>query len=188
MNDLKTLRAQPELLRAALENRQMPDALRYVDDLIALDEQRRANLVEVETFKRQRNESSQEVARRKRNAENADDLIAQTREIGEQISGLDERAREIDAQLQQIALELPNIPDASTPIGRNENDNQEIGKWGDIREIPVPQSHWEIAEKAKSDRIRARDENLWFALLRLARSWRASGARANFVHVGLPHG
>ena len=147
MNDLKTLRAQPELLRAALENRQMPDALHYVDDLIALDEQRRANLVEVETFKRQRNESSQEVARRKRNGENADDLIAQTREIGEQISGLDERAREIDAQLQQIALELPNIPDASTPIGKDENDNREIGKWGDIREIPVPQSHWEIAEK-----------------------------------------
>ena len=149
MNDLKTLRAQPELLRAALENRQMPDALQYVDALIALDEQRRANLVEVETLKRQRNESSQEVARRKRNQENADELIAQTREIGEQISQLDERAREIDAQLQQIALELPNIPDASTPLGKDENDNREIEKWGEIPNLSAAQTHWEIAEKLR---------------------------------------
>ncbi len=147
MNDLKTLRAQPELLRAALQNRQMPDALHYVDELIALDEQRRANLVEVETLKRQRNESSQEVARRKRNAENTDDLIAQTREIGEQISQLDERAREIDAQLQQIAYELPNIPDASTPVGADENGNREVAKWGEIPSIEKAQTHWEIAEK-----------------------------------------
>ena len=146
MNDLKNLRAQPELLRTALENRQMPDALQHVDALIALDEQRRANLVEVETLKRQRNESSQEVARRKRNGENADDLIAQTRTTGEQISQLDERAREIDAQLQQIALELPNIPDHSTPIGADENDNREVGKWGEIRHLDAPKTHWEIAE------------------------------------------
>ncbi|HEX8832595.1 MAG TPA: hypothetical protein VF719_00260, partial [Abditibacteriaceae bacterium] len=96
MHDLKLIRTNPELLKQHLANKQIADGATLVDEVIALDERRRANLVEVEAMKKERNEASQQVAKRRKAGEDAGDIIEQTRTLGEKISSLDSENREVE--------------------------------------------------------------------------------------------
>jgi seryl-tRNA synthetase len=150
MHDLKLFRTDPERVRTALRNRQMPEADALVDKVLSLDEQRRQNLAQVEDLKRQRNETSQQVAKLKKSGEDAGALIESTRGIGDQISQLDERNREIESDLQIALTEIPNVPHESTPVGAGDDDNVEVARWGEPRQFDFePKTHWEIGEALK---------------------------------------
>ncbi|MDF2536641.1 MAG: serS [Bacillales bacterium] len=118
-----------------------------LDKFKALDTNRRELIVEVEQLKGKRNEASQMVAQLKREKKDADQLIIETREIGEQIKGLDEELNQIEAELEEVMLNLPNLPHESVPIGTTEEENIPIRHYGKIPEFGFePKPHWEIAE------------------------------------------
>ncbi len=66
-----------------------------------------------------------------------------------QVSDIEGKEREIKAQLEEMLLTLPNLPDASTPVGKNEDENVEVRRWGDeyLPHNPDILPHWEIGEK-----------------------------------------
>jgi seryl-tRNA synthetase len=150
MLDLKFIRNNADLIKNCLQNKHVENGAALVDEIAALDEKRRALLFEVEELKRQRNEVSQQVAKLKKSGENADEIIAQTRTLGDEIKNLDAQSAETEAILNARLLEIPNIHHPSVPLGKSDEDNVEVAKWGEIPQFDFePQPHYEIGEKLK---------------------------------------
>ena len=112
-----------------------------------LDEERRKVLLDVEKLKERRNAGSKEVGVRKKAGEDTEALQNEIRELGEEIKAFDDRADAIQAELDELALRIPNRPHASVPKGKDENDNIEMRRWGTPREFDfAPKPHWELGE------------------------------------------
>lgn len=146
MLDIRRLRAEPDAVKAALTKRD-PALAGAVERVLALDEERRALIGEVNDLKAERNAASKEVGARKRAGEDADDLIAQTRELGNRIDEIDERVRDVDAQIRDLLLQTPNTPDDRVPAG-GEECNQLLTTWGEARTFDFEAlPHWELGER-----------------------------------------
>lgn len=142
MLDLKLLQKNPDVVANALTHRNSPLSIKTFEDL---DRTRRELLTEVEQLKAKRNQASNEVARMKRTGENTDDLIANLAELSTKITQLDNETEKVKTALYDWMLTVPNIPHQSVPLGKNENDNREIHKWGSIPQFSFPpKEHWEL--------------------------------------------
>lgn len=142
MLDIKYIRQNPEKVKEALENR---GATADLDKFLKLDEERRNLLFEVEKLKSQRNQESEEIARKKKVGEPADEQIARMKEVSQKIKEMDERISQTEAELQNLLLTIPNIPDDSVPIGKCDRDNAEVRRWREPTKFDfTPKPHWEI--------------------------------------------
>ncbi|MGX6971461.1 serine--tRNA ligase [Vagococcus bubulae] len=146
MLDLKFIRQNTELVKEKLMTRGVDGE--KIDEFIRLDQERRDNLVKVETLKKHRNDVSQDIAKLKREKQNADDKIQEMKQVGEDIKVLDENINAIDEKLEYIAHTLPNLPAEGVPVGEDEEENIELRKWDTPRQFDFePKPHWEVAEE-----------------------------------------
>lgn len=144
MLDLRFVRENLEAVQQNLDNRHTTGDL---ENFAKLYDLRKDLIQEVEQLKAQRNSVTAEISQLKRNKENADDKIAEMQKVGDKIAELDGKIRETESSLQNIALMLPNMCDASVPVGEDENDNPEMRRWGKPREFDFPiQAHWDLGE------------------------------------------
>jgi len=142
MLDLNLIRETPDLVRTALKHRQMDAS--PVDEILRLDEKRRALLTQVEALKAERNTVSKEIGKSKDAAER-EKKIAAMREVGDRISVLDKEVTEVEAELHAITSAIPNIPDERTPVGASEDDNVVLRTVGQLPEFDFePKPHWEL--------------------------------------------
>lgn len=145
MLDLKFVRENQDVVATALQNRGNNLSLAPFADL---DARRREILSQSESLKAKRNEASQEVAKRKKSGEDAEAIVLEMRAVGDEIARLDEMLREVEGKLSELLLDIPNIPHSSVPIGKDEEDNQEVRRQGDIPQFEFePKAHWEIGEQ-----------------------------------------
>ena len=144
MLDLKFVRENLELVKQNLDNRHTKGDL---DTFVAAYDERKQLIQKVEELKALRNSVTEEISQLKRNKENADDKIAEMKRVGDEISELDGRIREVEESLRNAALMLPNMCDASVPVGADEDENVEQRKWGEPRQFDFePKAHWDIGE------------------------------------------
>lgn len=144
MIDIKRLRQDPDGVRAALARRLDPALDRAVDELLRLDEQRRALLTRVEALKAERNAANEEVARRKKGKEPADELLARLKASGEEVKGLDGQVRAVDEALDALLLTVPNLPLGEVPDG-DASRNRVVRTWGRAPEFSfAPKAHWDL--------------------------------------------
>lgn len=144
MLDLRFVRENLEAVQQNLDNRHTTGDL---ENFAKFYDLRKDLIQEVEQLKAQRNSVTAEISALKRNKENADDKIAEMQKVGDKIAELDGKIRETESSLQNIALMLPNMCDASVPVGEDENDNPEMRRWGKPREFDFPiQAHWDLGE------------------------------------------
>ncbi len=142
MLDINLIREQPDLVRKALRDRQMDPS--PVDQILALDEQRRAEIQEVENLKAERNTVSNEIGRMKDPADRAAKIEAM-RLVGDQISAKDEHLRQIEEQLTGLAATIPNIPDPDVPYGKDDSENVVLRTVGQVPAFDFqPKPHWEL--------------------------------------------
>ena len=145
MLDVKFVRENIGLVRRMLNNRQSDLELQPI---LELDEKRRRILVDVEEKKHQRNVASEEISRLKKEKKDASGLVEQMKQLGVEIKALDQQLAEVEQNFRDFLLIIPNVPDESVPVGRDEKDNFEVRTWG---EKPVfdfePKPHWEIGER-----------------------------------------
>jgi seryl-tRNA synthetase len=137
--DIKLIRDQPELVRARLASRGSGEEAR-LDELRALDEQRRHLLAEVESLKAARNRLAREIGAlmsQKKTAE-ADAKKAESRQLGERIPELDRQIAELEARREALLLRLPNLPHPSVPPGASAADNPVVRTWGQKPEFAFP--------------------------------------------------
>lgn len=145
MLDINLIREHPEQVRDALQKRQMETTI--VDEILAVDVERRNLIGQVESLKAQRNAVSKEIGRMK-NPEERQAKIDAMRQVGDQIAEMDEKVRQVEARQQQLVAVIPNIPQDDVPLGRDEHDNVVINPGGAIPTrsfTPLP--HWELGPK-----------------------------------------
>lgn len=142
MLDINLIREDPKIVEESLIKRNMDTSV--VAELVELDSQRRSFLQEVEVLKAERNRVSKEIGKSKEQSER-DAKIANMREVGDKIAVLDEQVRQVETKLGDLISSVPNIPDAITPLGKDESENVIVRSEG---EIPVfdfdPKPHWDL--------------------------------------------
>jgi seryl-tRNA synthetase len=110
-----------------------------------LDRERRAALTETEELKAQRNRESGEIAKLRREGIDTSRHQLKVREIGERIAALDENVRFLDDTFRTLLAGIPNAPDESVPVGKSEEDNVEVRRWGQPRQFDFePKAHWDL--------------------------------------------
>ena len=132
MLDIKLIRDQADHVRQRLATRGAGDE-KSVDEVLALDDQRRKAVKEVEDLKAERNRSSKEIGAlmgQKKLAE-AEAAKVRVREIGDKITALDKAVAEAEASRDAILMRLPNLPHASVALGKDAADNPVIRTWGE---------------------------------------------------------
>lgn len=145
MLDLKFMRENREKVEEMLKNRGSDLTL---DEFVKLDKERREILSEVEALKNKRNNESAEIAKLKKEKKDASELIKAMGEVSAKIKELDEKLAELDEKIRYIQMTIPNKLSDTTPIGKSEDDNVEIRRWGTPRKFDFePKPHWEIGEK-----------------------------------------
>ena len=142
MLDINLIREQPERVREALQKRRM--ATDPVDQVLELDEGRRALIQQAETLKAERNVVSKEIGKLKEPAERQAKIEAM-RSVGEQIEALDAQLRVVEARLDEVMAEIPNLPDPRVPVGADERDSRVIKTVGEPPRFDFePKPHWEL--------------------------------------------
>ncbi|MCL1853033.1 MAG: serine--tRNA ligase [Peptococcaceae bacterium] len=145
MLDLKNIRANPDFLKQALENRQAKVDL---ERFLTYDAEYRKMLFEVENLKARRNKASEDIALLKRQGEPAEPLITEMRELGDIIKKGEQTLSQIEDLMGAVLYEIPNIPHTSVPVGADEKDNVMVRSWGTPPAFPfIPQAHFDLGEK-----------------------------------------
>jgi len=135
MLDLKFIRDNTELVREAISRRKDSAPL---DEILALDAERRENITELEELRRARKEA----------ARDKESAAEKGREIRNRIKELEDAGRNLDEKLRELLLQVPNIPQASVPVGTSEEDNVVARSWGEPKNFGfTPTPHWELGEK-----------------------------------------
>ena len=142
MLDIKLIREQTEMVKDGLQKRHMETDI--VDEIITLDERRRALILDVESKKAERNQVSKLIGKMKDKAER-EEKISSMRALGDEIAALDEELKGVDASLNFQVATLPNIPDADVPIGVDDKDNIVIRTVGEQKTFDFePKPHWDL--------------------------------------------
>jgi seryl-tRNA synthetase len=139
---LRLIREDTNRVRRAVADRQTSAP---IDEIIQLDDERRRLLADSEQLRAQRNSVSQQISRMK---DKPPELIASMREVGERIKAAEQRLSAIEGELNSLLLYVPNLPDETTPVGRDESENVEVRRWGEPRPFDFePLPHWEVGER-----------------------------------------
>ncbi len=148
MLDLKRVREETALVKERLARRGNPELLAQIDNVLELDEERRARITEVDALRARRNEVSPRVGELKQAGrhEEADRLIREMREVAERIAVEEARLGEIEEALRALLLQIPNLPEPDVPPG-GEEANRVIREWGSAPTFDFePRPHWDIGE------------------------------------------
>ena len=129
----------PKLLRNDLETVAKRLASRGfiidADELGALETQRRELQASTEALQSERNERSRAIGRAKANGEDIAPLLAEVDGLGDRLSQASKRLEDVQARFDEICLGLPNLPHDSVPVGKSEDDNLELTRWGTPRQF-----------------------------------------------------
>lgn len=144
MLDLKFVRENLDKVAEAMKNRHTEVDL---DAFRKIDQERRDLLQEVEADKSMRNSVSAEISKMKKNGEDASEKILSMRTLGDKIAETDKKLKEVEQGLRDIMLTIPNMPDASVPVGKDDTENPEVRKWGEPTHFDFePKAHWDLGE------------------------------------------
>ena len=135
MLDPTILRKQPEHVAERLK-------LRGFDldtgQLRELEERRRRHQVRTEELQGERNRTSKEIGQAKAQGRSAEDLLARMKDVNRELDSSREQLESVQTELNSLLRGIPNLPHESVPAGKNENDNEEVRRWGPIREFEFP--------------------------------------------------
>lgn len=145
MLDLKRIRSERDSVIEGLNSRGENFDVKIIDTLISLDEERRANIAEVDVLKNKRNVVSSEIPKLKKEGKDVNSLMEDMRKIGDDIKVIDDKNRILSEKINDILLSIPNIPHKDVPHGSTDEDNVEIRKFGEVRNFDFEaKAHWDI--------------------------------------------
>ncbi|BFM39443.1 serine--tRNA ligase [Synechocystis sp. LKSZ1] len=150
MLDLKQIRDNLAEIAAGL-NRRNADYTPTLQDILGLDQQQRELEAQRTQLQARSNEIGKLVGQKSKQGADPEEIAAlkaEGNQLKSQLSALEPQEKEIKAEIRARLLQLPNLPSATTPIGKDETENIEVRRWGDeykISHAVLP--HWEMAEK-----------------------------------------
>ena len=141
----------PKFLRGNLEELKAKLAVRGYDLDVAfwqeVENQRKSIQVKTEALQAKKNEGAKKVGELKRNGEDASELMSQMQVVSEAMKAAENELKELQNTITTAALQIPNLPDDSVPVGSDETDNVEVRRWGVPREFDFAiKDHTDIGE------------------------------------------
>ncbi|MFN3974226.1 MAG: serine--tRNA ligase [Dehalococcoidia bacterium] len=152
MLSLDLLRKAPDQVKGGLKARGEP--CEAVDQVLALDAQRRQVVTERDRLRALHNDISRRMGealgRARRDptaAQEAQALREEGKALSQRIEALDGQARTLEAQIERLLLTIPNIPRPDVPIGADASGNRVVRTWGEPKALSfTPRPHWEVGE------------------------------------------
>ncbi len=146
MLDIKLIREKTDYY-VELLNRREGD-FSYLYNLVEKDKRRREIIIQVESIKALRNETSKQIGLYKREGKDVSEILKKVENIGVEIKKFEDELRDIEGFINLKLLETPNIPKEDIPIGKDDTENIEVKKVGNIPTFDFePLPHWELATK-----------------------------------------
>ena len=134
MLDIKLIREKPEFVKAAMKTRNKDmDAL--VDEIIEIDMKRRELAAKRDALKAEQNAASRQIPAIKKAGGDIGEIMAKMNAVKEAIKADEDQLNELEARQKSIILEIPNIPNATTPVGKDDSENVEIRRFGEPRKF-----------------------------------------------------
>lgn len=142
MLDIKVIRTETERVKKALARRK---EVVDIDALLALDNERREALFEVEKKKNAQNEESKKIPLLKKEGKDVSAIFEDMKKLSAEIKEYDEKIRNLDDKIYKIMLTIPNIPADDVPDGETDEDNVEVRKFMEPTKFDFePKAHWDI--------------------------------------------
>lgn len=148
MLDLRLIRERPEFVLERLAVRGDEELREQVGRLLALDEERRALIAQLDGMRARRNEVSPRVGQLKKEGREGEavPLVIEMRELGDRMAALEARSSEVEAEVESALLGLPNLPAPAVPHGGVEC-NVVVREHGEARVFAFPpKPHWELGD------------------------------------------
>ncbi|HEY3795309.1 MAG TPA: serine--tRNA ligase [Bradyrhizobium sp.] len=191
MHDIRYIRDNPGAFDRALARRGLAPQARQ---LIALDEQRRAKILALETAQARRNSASKEIGEAKKNKDEAkaQALLSEVASLKESMPAQEAAEKQTNEKLTKALAEIPNLPLEEVPDGKDEKDNVEHHRFGAKREYTfAPKQHFDLGEAlGQMDfETAAKLSGARYVVLKkgLARLERALGQFMLDIHTSEPH-
>lgn len=145
MLDSRTVRTQPQQLAEALATR---GYVLEVARIEALETQRKAVQIRAEQLQAERNSSAKSIGQAKARGEDIAPLLAAVDQLGTDLDTAKQELEQVQQAFDDILLGMPNLPDATVPVGADEDDNQEVRRWGEPKAFEFPvKDHVELGEQ-----------------------------------------
>ena len=150
MIDIKFLRDNPEAVKENIRNKFQDSKLPMVDEVIALDAERRSIQQQADQLKADRNRLSKQIGALmgQGKKDEAEEIKKQVAANAEKLAELDKQQTELEEKVTKIMMVIPNIIDPSVPIGKDDSENVEVQRYGEpvVPDFEIPY-HTEIMEK-----------------------------------------
>ena len=149
MIDIKSLRENPDIVRENIKKKFQDAKLPLVDEVIELDAEKRATQQKADSLRASRNKLSKQIGAlmgQGKKAE-AEEVKAQVKAQSDELIAAEAKEKELDEKILKIMMTIPNIIDASVPVGKDDSENVEVERFGEpvVPDFPVPY-HTEIME------------------------------------------
>jgi len=128
MIDINILREDPDSIVAMLRNRNQDPS--PVDRILALDKEWRALKGRLDSLRAERNKLGLAISEKKKQGKAVDKEMERSKEIALLIEQIEKKVEEIEKERYDIWVSIPNIPHSTVPIGKDEQDNKEVRRWG----------------------------------------------------------
>ena len=146
MLDIRFVRENAELVKEACRRRFKPMD-EAVDELVAIDAERRKLNAKTDDLKAQQNRASKQIPVMKKNGEDTTALMAEMKEIAEESKKCGEELAKLEDRQLELILKIPNIPNEAVPYGKDDTENVELRRWGEPRQFDFePKAHWDIGQ------------------------------------------
>ena len=145
MLELRSLRENLDAVKERLALRQIDVSF---DAWAESDRQQRALKGKIEGLKSKKNKASERIAELKREKGSIEPILQEMKEVASEIERLEAELKQAEESLGPFLMTLPNLPHSSVPVGKDEQDNQEVRRWGKPQAFAFkPKSHAEIGEQ-----------------------------------------
>ncbi|MBQ7598596.1 MAG: serine--tRNA ligase [Clostridia bacterium] len=144
MLDIKWIREDPDRIKAAMKTRNKNmDAV--IDEIIAIDAKRRELASKRDGLKAEQNAASKQIPAIKKAGGDISEIMQKMNAVKEAIKADEDELSALEAKQKALLLEIPNVPSATTPIGKDDSENVEIRRWGEPRTFDFDaKAHWDI--------------------------------------------
>lgn len=146
MLDIKLFRENIDVVKEGLKKRGQDINL---DELISWDTDRRNIIKEIEDARLKRNSDSEKIGKLKREGKEPEkELLEELEQLRIRIQEKEKFLLNLETQIEDFLMRIPNIPDETTPVGKDERDNVVVRVVGEPKKFTFkPKHHWEIGEK-----------------------------------------
>jgi seryl-tRNA synthetase len=148
MLDIRFVRDNPAIVKENLRRRGEEGKVAWVDELLDADAKWRSIQSEANNLRSKRNRITEQIAQLRKKGEDASNLMKEAEQIPDQIRNLEKQTTDLEGKITGTLMQLPNIMHDSVPFGKDENDNQEVKKWGSPPAFHFqPKDHIDLASK-----------------------------------------